>query len=217
MTNAYAGIALDAAGDVNDDGVDDLVIGAGGLGADYVVFGRDSDATEPKFFPAVLELSSLDGTNGFSVPQLLASDYLGYSVAGAGDVNGDGTADILLGAWGADPSGRSSAGQAYVIFGQSSFPAVFSLASLDGSAGFTINGSAAGDYLGYQVDGAGDVNADGLPDLLVSAPYATGPAGRYAGAAYVIFGKSAPFARHPGGLGTQRLQRLYLEWGHGRR
>ena len=93
----------------------------------------------------------------------------GNSVAGVGDVNDDGIADLLLGAYGADPSGRSYAGQAYVIFGRSSFPAVFSLASLDGSTGFTINGSAAGDYLGYEVDGAGDVNGDGVEDMLIGA------------------------------------------------
>ena len=104
---AYTGIAIDAAGDVNGDGVDDLVIGASGSGmaTDYVVFGRTSS------FPAVLELSTLNGSNGFSIPQLVTYDYLGNSVAGVGDVNGDGKADLLLGAYGADPSGRSSAGQ----------------------------------------------------------------------------------------------------------
>ena len=55
------------------------------------------EPTDP--FPAVLELSSLNGTNGFSIPQLATYDYLGNSVAGVGDVNGDGKADILLGAW----------------------------------------------------------------------------------------------------------------------
>ena len=113
-------------------------------------------------------------------------------MAGVGDVNGDGIADLLLGAYGADPSGRSAAGQAYVIFGRSSFPAAFSLASLNGSTGFTINGSAARGYLGYQVDGAGDVNGDGVADLLIGAISIGGPAGTYTGAAYVVFGKQRP-------------------------
>ena len=100
MAGAFTGIAIDAAGDVNGDGVDDLVIGASGSGTatDYVVFGRDSDANPPKLFPAVLELSALDGSNGFSIPQLATYDYLGNSVAGVGDVNGDGKADLLFGA-----------------------------------------------------------------------------------------------------------------------
>ena len=171
-------------------GNDDLVIGANGVGTVYVVYGR----TPASPFPAVFELSSLNGTNGFSVSQLAASDYLGTAVAGPGDVNGDGIDDLLLGAYGADPSGRSAAGQAYVIFGRSSFPAAFSLSSLNGTTGFTMNGSAAGGYLGYQVDGAGDVNGDGIADLLLSAISIAGPAGTYTGAGYVVFGHAAPFA-----------------------
>jgi subtilisin family serine protease/subtilisin-like proprotein convertase family protein len=189
-TNAYLGISIDAAGDVNQDGRDDLVVGSYGIGTVYVVFGR-STATP---FPAVLDPLTLTGTTGFSVTQLATSDYLGTAVAGAGDVNGDGIDDLLLGAYGADPSGKSLAGQAYVIFGRVSFPAAVSLSSLDGTTGFTINGSLASGYFGYQVDGAGDVNGDGLNDMLVSAMALTGPGGTTAGAAYVVFGRTTPFA-----------------------
>ena len=78
-----------------------------------------------------------------------------------------------------------------MIFGRSSFPAVFSLASLNGSTGFTINGGEAYGYLGYEVDGAGDVNGDGVEDMLIGAIDVTGPAETSAGAAYVVFGKTS--------------------------
>ena len=189
-TNAYLGISIDAAGDINHDGRDDLVVGSYGIGTVYVVFGHS--AATP--FPAVLDPLTLTGTTGFSVTQLATSDFLGTAVAGTGDVNGDGIDDLLLGAYGADPSGKSLAGQAYVIFGRASFPAAVSLSSLDGTTGFTLNGSVASAYFGYQVDGAGDVNGDGLDDMLVSAMALTGPGGTSAGAAYVVFGRTTPFA-----------------------
>ena len=62
------------------------------------------------------------------------------AIAGAGDINEDSIDDIILGAYGADPGGRSYAGQVYVIFGTTSFGSIFNLASLNGSNGFTVNG-----------------------------------------------------------------------------
>ena len=65
-------------------------------------------------------LTTLNGSNGFAIEGLNANDYLGYSVSTAGDVNGDGKADLVLGAYTASPGGRSSAGMAYVLFGRQS-------------------------------------------------------------------------------------------------
>jgi hypothetical protein len=93
----------------------------------------------------------------------------GWTVAPAGDVNGDGIDDMLIGARLADPSDRKNAGAAYVVFGGKQLGKTIDLGNL-GSGGFRIDGAAAGDQAGVALAAAGDVNADGLGDVLVGAP-----------------------------------------------
>ena len=141
----FSGRAVAGAGDVNGDGFADVIIGAiyasaNGVkaGAAYVVFGASPA------FSSTIELSALDGTNGFKINGEKAGDQSGFSVASAGDVNGDGVADLIIGARGADPNGSKS-GASYVVFGQSSgFSSSLDLSALDGTNGFKINGEAAG-------------------------------------------------------------------------
>ena len=162
------GSSFSGAGDVNGDGYDDLIVGAreGGNnptngGSSYVVFGKASG------FNAKLEMNLLDGTNGFRLDGVSAFDFAGHSVSNAGDVNGDGFADILIGAPGTDINGDNS-GSSYVVFGKASgFGAVVDLGSLNGSNGFAINGLDGNDQLGKSVSNAGDVNGDGFDDLMV--------------------------------------------------
>jgi hypothetical protein len=177
-----SGTSVAGAGDVNGDGIDDLIIGAPSAGEAYVVFGSSAG------FAASLDLSALDGTNGF---RLDGNGYSGISVAGAGDVNGDGTDDLIVGASSAD----GGAGESYVVFGSAAgFAASLDFSALDGTNGFRLDGIDAYDLSGASVAGAGDVNGDGLDDLIIGAHYADPDGRERAGESYVVFGFRAPIS-----------------------
>ncbi|CCQ63631.1 integrin alpha, partial [Crocosphaera watsonii] len=99
----------------------------------------------------------------------VSSNTFGRSVSNAGDVNGDGIDDLIIGAEGADPNGNSYAGETYVVFGSESFDSTLNLSSLNGSNGFVINGIDARDYSGRSVSNAGDINGDGIDDIIIGA------------------------------------------------
>lgn len=180
------GFSVASAGDINADGIDDLIIGAPMWPAVYVVFGTSSA------FPAVLDLASLDGSNGFTLSGVGSYDRTGFSVASAGDINGDGFDDLIVGA---PDAGPNDSGASYVVFGQvSGFAATLDLASLDGSNGFTLTGPGEQAGTGWSVASAGDVNRDGLDDLIVGAPFANEHEFHPLGMSYVVFGQSSGFA-----------------------
>ena len=191
---ARFGFTLASAGDVNGDGFDDLIIGApdaspNGLysGATYVVFGKAGG------FSANLDVSTLNGTNGFQITGEAVGDKSGFSVNSAGDVNGDGFDDLIIGAASADPNGSSS-GATYVVFGKASgFSSNLDLAALDGTNGFQINGEAAGDFSGISASSAGDINGDGFDDMIIGA-FRADPNGSASGASYVVFGHAGGFS-----------------------
>ena len=86
------------------------------------------------------DLATLDGSNGFRLDGIDEDDYSGWLVSTAGDVNGDGYDDILVGAYGADPGGDNMGGETYVVFGSGSgFAASLDLSTLDGSNGFRLD------------------------------------------------------------------------------
>ena len=185
--------SVSGAGDVNGDGFDDLLVGAfagdasgnakGSAGDSYVIFGGAA-------LPATIDLANL-GTAGIKIFGAEMDDRSGYSVSGAGDVNGDGFDDLIVGAYYADASGNAklTSGDSYVIFGGALLPTEIDLASL-GAAGITIFGADSGDRSGRSVSSAGDVNGDGFDDLLIGAMNAdgSGNAKLNAGDSYVIFG-----------------------------
>ncbi len=207
-----SGFSVSAAGDVNNDGVDDLLIGAFGSdsngsnsGTSYVVFGASEVGSS-----GTVDLSALDGSNGFTLKGIAAGHFLGFSVSTAGDVNNDGVDDLLIGAFGAEPNGSGS-GVSYVVFGADEVgnSGTLELSALDGSNGFILNGAESGDYSGQSVSVAGDINGDGVNDLLIGAPGAfcnldeDGAECFSQGASYVVFGASGV-----GASGTVELSML---------
>jgi flagellar hook assembly protein FlgD len=174
----YFGSSVATAGDVNGDGISDVIVGAhnyaaGGhyAGRAYIFYGGAS-------FSSSLDASQADviltGENLY--------DYFGSSVSSAGDVNGDGISDVIVGTNGNYVSGYST-NRAYIFFGSTSFSG-----SVDASqADVIVTGENSRDWFGSSVSSAGDVNDDGISDVIVGAQnYIAG--GDYAGRAYIFFG-----------------------------
>jgi len=174
-----AAFSLSAAGDVNKDGYDDILVGAyqndgGGTnaGAAYLVLGSVS---------STVSLGSADATYTGDA----ASDRAGYFVSSAGDVDGDGYSDLLIGAYQNDDGG-SDAGAAYLILGGSS-PSDTDL----GSADATFTGESADDQAGVSLSAAGDTDGDGYDDIIIGA-LEDDDGATDAGAAYIVLGSSSP-------------------------
>lgn len=193
-----SGSRISSAGDVNDDGYSDILIGAynadpAGVitGAAYVVFGGPGVGAN-----GAVELSSLDGTNGFVLPGIDADDHCGLAVAPAGDVDGDGVDDLIIGAFSADPNGGRS-GESYVIFGSVDVGSGGSidLSTLDGESGFVLHGVTFGSWSGYAVSSGGDLNGDGYDDLVIGARQANTNGNSQSGRVYVVYGGPSVGAR----------------------
>ncbi|MBT3218335.1 MAG: hypothetical protein HN348_04535 [Proteobacteria bacterium] len=174
----YAGSSVAYVGDVNGDGYGDVLLGAPGnnaLGYDagvaYLMFGDSTGLPEENLDYAN---ATLTGTEG---------DRAGYSVAGAGDVNGDQLDDLLIGAYRAGNQIYES-GSAYLVLGSTLGVPNMSLAD---DADAVMAGNATHDDAGKSVAGAGDINGDGYDDLLIGAP-SESTAASEAGAAYLVLG-----------------------------
>lgn len=189
--------AIAGAGDINDDGFADVMVGDNfitsttGLqsaGRTYVVYGGSS-------LPSTLILSDLNGSNGFIVNGATSFSSSGIGVGGVGDINDDGVDDFGIAAAGFAVGGGN--GRTYIIYGDptpGAFPAVFSLAGINGGSGFTLDNASPFDDLADQVTAAGDVNGDGLDDILTGARFKRQPPAGPTGGAYLVYGLPAPEA-----------------------
>jgi len=176
--NDNFGISVSRVGDVNDDGVGDVIVGArrdddggGNSGVAFIFFG----SKEP---PHLIDAANAD----IKLIGEAANDYFGRSVSYAGDVNNDGIDDAFVGSLSSSAGGNFS-GAAYIFYGSKALPAL-----IDGSdADVRFIGEDANDYFGRAVSAAGDVNNDGYDDLIVGA-YQEDSGGNLSGAAYIFLG-----------------------------
>ncbi|MGE3167206.1 MAG: FG-GAP-like repeat-containing protein, partial [Planctomycetota bacterium] len=176
---SFFGNRVSGAGDVNGDGFDDVIVGA--LGYD------NGEVDEGGAFVYLGSPSGLSPTPSWTAESNQAASFFGISVAGAGDVNGDGYDDVIVGAHGYD-NGEVDEGAAFVYLG--------SPAGLAPTPSWTVESNQAASSFGISVAGAGDVNGDGFGDVIVGASfYDNGQADE--GGAFVYLGSPAGLAPTP--------------------
>jgi len=178
-----SGFAVAGAGDVNNDGYDDIVIGASGdeeggndAGQTYLILGRPTNQWQ-------IDIDLAEANASF-----IGEDYAdssGWSVTGVGDVNNDNFDDIVIGASG-DEEGGTGAGQTYLILGRPTNQWRMDIDLAEANASFI--GEDGFDYSGWAVTGAGDVNNDSFDDILIGA-YNDEEGGLGAGQTYLILGR----------------------------
>lgn len=186
-TTDNAGTSVAGAGDVNRDGYDDFLIGAPydddqavNSGQAYLVCGK------PTGWVMDVNLGGVDAS--FWGEAMM--DFFGYSVSSAGDINGDGYDDILIGAWGNNEGANPNSGQSYIWFGQA---IVWGMDIRGNTAGASFWGESTNDESGFAIAPAGDVNGDGYDDFLISALY-DDDGGNNAGQTYLILGMATGWA-----------------------
>lgn len=146
--------------DINNDSVPDFIIGT-----------RPLDTGRPG---KAYVFSGFDGARLFDFTGDSAEDYFGFSVASAGDLDLDGKSDFLIGAPWADPDGRINAGS------------IFAYSSRNGRLLFRFDGESAEDHMGYAVSGIGDIDSDGVAEVIVGAPYADSQGQQDSGIVYIL-------------------------------
>ncbi|MEM9533023.1 MAG: integrin alpha [Pseudomonadota bacterium] len=215
--NENIGNAVANAGDVNGDGIDDLLIGSANLvgtlfgGGGYVVFGRPASSPMPaEFF--LSSLRTADNVNsGFGVvfEGSQSNGRAGTDVISAGDFNGDGLSDIVFGNFYFGAGFRPRPGLTYIAYGRTAdnpWPAQFDLVNLQsnlatGEEGFAVLGDVSGNALGSVLASPGDLDGDGMNDLFLGSPTAGTAEGVTNSAGFIVPGRiSGPGEGYDTGL-----------------
>jgi len=187
ITNGEDPVTGSGLGDVNGDGFDDY--GWGGFhappnntGRAYMVFGR------PTPWPATINMSTLNGTDGVVFPGPVAAGLTGYGVSDLGDVNDDGLADFAISSpYIVDTNG--TIGAVHVVFGSTNpWPASFNLNSLNGVNGFTFLPQSQGAYGTVRIEPVGDLTNDGVDDMLFNSSQQTVNTTNQMGEVYLLAG-----------------------------
>jgi hypothetical protein len=213
QAGAQFGSAVGSAGDVNGDGYSDIIVGAPGYddsvqtdeGWAFVWYGRSGD----------MGSDGIPGTANWKAEGDQAQAFFGSAVASAGDVNGDGYGDVIIGAYGYD-HGQANEGAVFVWEGSSnglctgSTPCTVSLAS----AAWQYESNQAGAALGNSVGSAGDVNGDGCSDVIVGA-YLFDSDEMDEGRAYVYYGAKPGLSSSPGWTAESNQVQAYLGYSVG--
>ena len=176
------GYTTKSAGDINHDGIPDIMIGAPGIdfggvknvGEIYIIFGGSG------FSFKTFDVAALNGTNGFIIRGITADEKLGSMLSSAGDFNNDGIDDIIIGNYSED--GMATA---QIFFGANTFQALYNRTDIDNTKGISITFDGGANTYIRDVSYAGDVNHDGISDVVITEFYS----GRTNN--YVVFGAAA--------------------------
>lgn len=182
---SFSGNSVSGIGDFNHDTLDDIIIGApqynSDTGAAYIIYGKLGGYTS-------IDVNSLS-SSGLIINGVSSADYAGSSVRGIGDINSDGINDVIIGA----PLADSENGAAYVVYGGSNYGNSLNLGTLPSSSGFVMTGVNNDDFTGFSVSPAGDLNGDGVGDLLIGAKGKN----MNSGSVYLVYGNRNGYTTLP--------------------
>jgi hypothetical protein len=194
QASAYFGISVASAGDVNNDGFDDVVVGAECY--------NNGETAEGRAYLYLGSASGLSATPSWTAEGDQASAYFGISVASAGDVNNDGFDEVIVGAYWHD-NGEENEGRAYLYLGSAS--------GLSATPSWTAEGDQAGARFGSSVASAGDVNGDGYDDVVVGA-YIYDNGEENEGRAYLYLGSASGLSATPSWTAEGDQTDAYFGW-----